>query len=199
MKNCRYFQCPGCHYHLKHEALSHYSTWIMVYEDHKIDLKFTRIINFTTQDFSESIVYQLVTIHYCVFLKAFLSQFPYYIIHKLLIIHLFYQLLAASDVNPNIYTYRAICTKNNLFILDNAVFDGNSLDIKFWRGMFMSTDIQKTYHMRKISKWTNQIAKTSIPYPPRCIKTHLPTTFMSLFIIFWDTPIPPYWWMSSYI
>ena len=164
----------------------------MVYEDNKIDLKFASIINFTTQGFSESIVYQLVTIHYRVFLKAFLSQFPYYIIHKLLIIHLFYQLLAASDVNPNIYTYRAICTKNNLFILDNAVFDGNSLDIKFWRGMFMSTDIQKTYHMRKISKWTNQIAKTSIPYPPSSIKTHLPTTFMSLFIIFWDTPIPPY-------
>ena len=76
-------------FHLKHEALSHYSTWIMVYEDNKIDLKFASIINFTTQGFSESIVYQLVTIHYCVFLKAFLSQFPYYIIHKLLIIHFF--------------------------------------------------------------------------------------------------------------
>ena len=61
----------------------------MVYEDYKIDLKFASIINFTTQDFSESIVYQLVTIHYRVFLKAFLSQFPYYIIHKLLIIHFF--------------------------------------------------------------------------------------------------------------
>ena len=61
----------------------------MVYKDYKIGLKFvlpTNIINFRI---TCSPVYYHITIYCYIFLEFIPSQFPYYIINKLLIIYLF--------------------------------------------------------------------------------------------------------------
>ena len=52
------------------------------------------------------------------------SQLFYYILHELLIIHSFISYLLFLQFIQAFYTYRAIHTKDNLFIFDNGVFDG---------------------------------------------------------------------------
>ena len=52
------------------------------------------------------------------------SQFPYNIIHNLLIKHFFIDYLLLPKFFPGIYSYRAIYTKNDFLLLDIGVFYG---------------------------------------------------------------------------
>ena len=94
----------------------------MVYKDYKIDIRFpfiTRIINVRTLDFACAFVchHSPSTIHYFVIP----CQLPYCILQELFHYAISYQLLAAFEVQ--FCTDRSIYTKDDLFILDNVVFD----------------------------------------------------------------------------
>ena len=96
----------------------------MVCKDYKIELKLKFFFpNKCKQlpEFTCFYVYNNVTICYYIFLEAI--QLPYCIIHKHLIIHFFINDLLLFKFLQAFGTYRAIQTKNNLFIFDNDDFD----------------------------------------------------------------------------
>ena len=104
----------------------------MVYKDYKIDLQFMSIINFRIYVFACAFVYQRAIIYY----DIFPSQLPYCIIQGLFYVHYLINNLQHSKLIPAFYKYRAIYTKDNLFILDNGVFNDLS---KIFSSYYIST------------------------------------------------------------
>ena len=84
----------------------------MVYKGYKIGLKLVPPIgqiNFRVQNLTCSPVYRRVTIHHDILLKPFPSEFPYHIIHQLLVVNfliddllfpMFIQARHASGISP---------------------------------------------------------------------------------------------------
>ena len=83
----------------------------------------TRKINFRTQHLTCSHIYHRVTIHYYIFLKPIPAKFLYCIIHHLLIVHFFMDDLLIPKFILARHTDRTTCTKNNLLVFCDGVFD----------------------------------------------------------------------------
>ena len=65
-----------------------------------------------------------MSLHYRRFLKTLPSKLPYCITHKFLITHFFVGYFLFQKFIQTFYLDRPIHTKDDLFILDNGVFDG---------------------------------------------------------------------------
>ena len=111
--NHKCFRYLGCQCHLRHK-------------DCRFNLGFIFIantINFRTHDFTCSLIYHHVIINYFVLQVTVPGQLPYYIFKKFFSMHSFIYYLLLLSLIQTFCIFRAIYTKNVLFILNNGAFD----------------------------------------------------------------------------